>query len=317
MFNKTKKRGILSGFKARLQKNRLGELLVLDGFLSPAELKQALHDSKRSGKPLGKFLVDSDLIESDVLRHTLIEQFSLRVVTALLTIFISFASFGGTKSARAGTVKDVPSLMQVANQSFSSVSQYPSLFGSEEKRSTNLKAFTKWSGMFSRFERSFQRPSDMEVINEFKGKIEGMKGLPLHKMAEQVNNLVNQKRYIVDSRNYGQTDYWATPVEFMKRGGDCEDFAITKYTALRALGVPENRMRLLILQDMQKNIPHAVLIVYTDKGPLLLDNQIKRTVSVNKVSHYKPIFSINRHAWWLHSKPQATVTVVASSAGGR
>ncbi|MEM6780340.1 MAG: transglutaminase-like cysteine peptidase [Pseudomonadota bacterium] len=308
-------RGILSGFKARLQKNRLGELLVLDGFLHPDELKQALKLSKDSNQPLGQFLVEQDLVDVAVIRQTLVEQFTLRFVTAALTVFLSLASFGISKQARAASIKDVPSLMQVANESFAPVSHYPKLFGATEKRSTNLKAFTKWSGMFSRFERSFQKTADQGVINEFKHNLESMRGLSLNKMVVQVNDLVNKQRYIVDSKNYGQTDYWATPVEFLRKGGDCEDFAIAKYTALRALGVPEERLRVVILQDMQKNIPHAVLVVYTDNGPMLLDNQIKRAVKVSSVDHYKPIFSINRHAWWLHSKPKATVTVVASSAG--
>jgi predicted transglutaminase-like cysteine proteinase len=103
-------------------------------------------------------------------------------------------------------------------------------------------------------------------------------------------------------------------MEFMKNGGDCEDFAITKYVSLRALGVPEERMRLVVLQDMQKNIPHAVLVVYTENGPVVLDNQIKRAMPVEKISHYKPIFSINRDSWWLHTKPRGNVTVVASSS---
>ncbi len=315
MGTKRKNRGILSGFKARIQKNRLGELLVLDGFLSPQELKLALQNSKKANKPLGKYLVEQDIIEVEVIRQTLFEQFALRFVTTAVTLFISFASFGVTKQARAGSIKDVPSLMQVANESFAPVSYYPNLFGSQEKRSTNLKAFTKWSGMFARFERSFQSTSDQAVIKEFQQQIAGMRGMPLNKMVAEVNDLVNSKRYIVDSKNYGQTDYWATPVEFLRKGGDCEDFAIAKYTALRALGVPEQRLRVVILQDMQKNIPHAVLVVYTDQGPMLLDNQIKRAVKADSVAHYKPIFSINRDAWWLHSKPKANVTVVASSAG--
>ena len=126
--------------------------------------------------------------------------------------------------------------------------------------------------------------------------------------------MMNAKRYVSDAKNYGQNDYWATPVEFFKRGGDCEDFAIAKYTALKALGVPESRLRIAIVQDMQKNIPHAILIVYTDNGPLILDNQIKSAISASKISHYKPIFSINQDAWWLHTAPKGNVTVVASAA---
>jgi predicted transglutaminase-like cysteine proteinase len=126
--------------------------------------------------------------------------------------------------------------------------------------------------------------------------------------------MMNAKRYVSDSDNYGQTDYWATPIEFFQRGGDCEDYAIAKYTALRMLGVPENRLRIAIVQDMQKNIPHAVLIVYTDQGAMVLDNQIKSTISADNVRHYKPIFSINQDAWWLHTKPKSSITRVASSS---
>jgi len=306
--------GILSGLKARIQKNRLGELLVLNGALSPDQLKSVLRQSKDNSQTLGDFLVSENLVSKSIIRRTLFEQFSLRCVLAFTTLFLSFASFSVSKSARAGSVKDVPSLMQVANASFAPVTHYPQLFGSTEKKSTNLKAFTKWSGMFARFERSFGKQADSKVIQAFKDDISRFHGQSLTKMVTSVNRLINEKRYIIDSKNYGQTDYWATPVEFLRNGGDCEDFAIAKYTALRALGVPEERLRLVILQDMEKNIPHAVLVVYTDKGPMLLDNQIKRTVNVNSVDHYKPIFSINRHAWWLHTKPRATVTVIASSS---
>ncbi len=315
MVAKHSNKGVLSGLKARLHKNRLGELLVQGGHLSPTELKSVLTASKAAGSPLGQFLVQEKIVRKNAIRRTLFEQFALRTVLGATTLFISFASFGGVKNARAASIKDVPSLMKVANASFAPVSHYPKIFGSKEKKSTNLKAFTKWSGMFSRFERSFNSGGDQQIINDIRNKISHMQGQSISSMASQVNNMMNSVQYITDSRNYGQTDYWATPVEFMKRGGDCEDFAIAKYTALRALGVPEERLRVMILQDQQKNVPHAVLIVYTEKGPMLLDNQIKRMVNVNSVKHYKPIFSINQNAWWLHSKPAANVTVVASSSG--
>jgi predicted transglutaminase-like cysteine proteinase len=126
--------------------------------------------------------------------------------------------------------------------------------------------------------------------------------------------MMNKKRYVTDSANYGKSDYWATPIEFFQKGGDCEDFAIAKYTALRALGVPDNRMRIAIVQDQQKNVAHAILIVYTDQGAMILDNQLHAAVKAEKVSHYKPIFSINQNAWWLHTAPKSNVTRVASAA---
>lgn len=309
-------KGVLRGMKIRLHKNRLGELLVLDGFISPDELQHALVVSKHTGKALGQVLVDDDIVDGAVIRQTLIEQFMLRLMMAVLTVFISFAGMGaGTKQAKAGTIKDVPA--RVAFQqaaAYAPMGQYPKLFGSSEKQSRSLTAFTKWTTMFDRFDAALNTNSGQNTINEFKSQIEFLKGLPMNKMVAGVNDIVNRIPYINDSDIYGKSDHWATPMEFIKNGGDCEDFAITKYVALRALGVPEERMRVLVLQDLQKNIPHAILIVYTDNGPVLLDNQIKTVTHLDRVSHYKPIFSINREGWWLHTKPKTNVTVVASSA---
>ncbi len=309
-------KGVLSGFKIRLHKNRLGELLVLDGFISPSELQQALIISKSRGHTLGQVLVADNVVDEAVIRQTLTEQFMLRVMMAFLTIFISFAGMaGGAKNARAGSIKDVPA--RVAFQeaaAYAPIGQHPALFGSSEKSSTSLTAFTKWTDMFSRFDAALNTSGGQQSMNDFKAQIDFLRGLPLNKVLAGVNDIVNRVPYISDQALYGQSDRWATPIEFLKNGGDCEDFAITKYVALRALGVPEERLRILILQDMQKNIPHAVLVVYSDTGPVILDNQIKTVTHVERISHYKPIFSINRDAWWLHTKPRGSVTVVASSS---
>lgn len=299
-----------------MHKNRLGELLVLDGFLSPDELEQALTISKSTGRPLGRVLVDDRVVERDVIRQTLVEQFLLRLMMATLTVFISFAGMaGGAKTARAASIKDVPARVAFQQASaYAPMGQYPKLFGSTEKQSSSLTAFTKWTSMFDKFDAALNTPNGQQSMANFKSQLEFLRGLPMNKVVAGVNEIVNRVPYINDSNIYGQSDYWATPMEFLQNGGDCEDFAITKYVALRALGVPEERMRILVLQDLQKNIPHAILIVYTDNGPVLLDNQIKTVVNADRVSHYKPIFSINRDGWWLHTKPKGNVTVVASAA---
>lgn len=189
---------------------------------------------------------------------------------------------------------------------------YPALMGSREQKDKNLSAFTKWTGMFNRFDRELEKQSNLRLIRDWQQEIDRFQDGSMKTMARRVNDLVNEKRYILDKNNWGKSDYWATPVEFLKRGGDCEDFAIAKYTALRSLGVPEERLRLVIVQDTKKNIPHAVLVVYTKDGAYLLDNQIKRLINAEAKGRYEPIFSINRHAWWLHSKPSGTVVASAN-----
>jgi predicted transglutaminase-like cysteine proteinase len=67
------------------------------------------------------------------------------------------------------------------------------------------------------------------------------------------------------------------------------------------LGVPEERLRVAIVHDNLKNIAHAILIVYTDGGAIILDNQEKSVLDGQRAGRYRPIYSINRTAWWLHT----------------
>jgi len=73
-----------------------------------------------------------------------------------------------------------------------------------------------------------------------------LKRLSSHNLMEkitQVNAIVNRVHYRSDKKQYGTGDYWASPMEFFDNGqGDCEDYAIAKYYALRALGVASNHL---------------------------------------------------------------------------
>jgi predicted transglutaminase-like cysteine proteinase len=306
-----KKPGIITQLKNLLEKNRLGELLVGNGLLTQQQLQLALVRQRDSRAPLGRVLVSEQYITRSALRRALMQQVTLRCMAAALGLFITFSSFGGVKSARADQMRDVPAqmmLVSAANRAFSPMqTAYPALFGSEEQRSGNLQPFTKWSGMFKRFDAAMQTPAGKAIVMQWRHDLTPLENLPLSVMAQRVNDIVNHQRYIGDNRNYGKNDYWATPVEFFTRGGDCEDFAIAKYTALRALGVPEDRLRVAIVHDTEKDLPHAVLVVYTDSAALILDNQSKSVQDSAFLTKYKPIFSINRTAWWLHSTPSSTV----------
>lgn len=313
--NKNSHKGIFTTIKTMLERNRLGELMVRSGTLSPKDLRMALAKQKESGTHLGRVLLNENLISRTDLYKALTQQISLRCLAAMATIVISFSSLG-VKPARAGAgIGDIPAqlhLVSQANAAFGKPASYQPLFGATEKRSANIAPFEKWSAMFARFNAGMNDPQSQHVMNIWKKDLARFEGMPLEQMADRVNNLINQTKYIVDSRNWGKTDYWETPIEFFQRGGDCEDFAITKYVSMRALGVPEERLRVAIVHDNVKDIPHAVLVVYTDHDALILDNQNDEVVSSASTNRYRPLFSINRTAWWLHSAPEST-TVVASA----
>ncbi len=293
--------GFLSRIQNLFQKNKIGEVLVNRGLLSPEQLRYALKQQKITRQNLGKILLSHGLISKGELHTTLMIQGSLRFALALATLTFSLFTLS-PRSAQAQEIKDIPLSIAVNALDITAAQGViqPALFGSGEQRSSDLSAFTKWSAMFDRFQMEVDQPSSQRLIRQWRADLGNLRGRSLMDMVVGVNDLMNHVPYINDSRNWNKSDFWETPIEFLSRGGDCEDFAIAKYASLRALGVPESLMRIAIVKDMQKNIPHAILIVYTTDGPMVLDNQIKSVVSAASILHYKPIFSINRSAWWVH-----------------
>lgn len=175
-----------------------------------------------------------------------------------------------------------------------------SLFGSSERRYTDITAFTKWTGVLKRFKADFGRNLNNPQVRDWMKFIGAQKNASREDKIEAVNRYMNRVQFVDDSRNYGKSDYWATPMEFMANGGDCEDYAIAKYITLRALGFKHDEMRLAIVYDRVMRMPHALLIVYNDGVANVLDNQNPEVIDQADISRYKPIYSISQVAWWRH-----------------
>lgn len=185
---------------------------------------------------------------------------------------------------------------------------YRPLFGTGEIRSSNIALFPKWKGALARYfdERKLAKASCRSTrfnrchLAQWTKFLDGQRNKAPMDQIIAINGYMNQKRYIIDPRNYGVRDYWATPGQFLARNGDCEDYAIAKYMSLRTLGFKGSQLRIVVLKDMNLGLAHAVLVVYHDGKPFVLDNQIKTVVPADKVYHYKPYYSINEKHWWLH-----------------
>ncbi len=188
----------------------------------------------------------------------------------------------------------------------------PKLFGTKETRNPNLKPFPKWTGMLDRFFKkagTVPGSCSSKTFNKchaerWQAFIDQHRGQDPIRQLDAVNSFMNKTRYIVDPINWGVKDYWATPGQFMAKYGDCEDYAIAKYLTLKRLGFDASKMRIVVLHDLNLRVAHAVLAVYTGGDIIILDNQIKKMVEANVIRHYKPIFSINEEAWWLHRSPR-------------
>lgn len=115
-----------------------------------------------------------------------------------------------------------------------------------------------------------------------------------------VNAFFNKWPYRLDEEAYGASDWWATPQEFLKISGDCEDYAIIKYFALRKLGFSPDDLRIVVLKDRIRNIGHAVLAVFLDGEAHILDNVTDMIFPHTKYRHYIPQYSLNETARWSH-----------------
>ncbi len=120
---------------------------------------------------------------------------------------------------------------------------------------------------------------------------------------ERINLLFNRSRYVTDPVQWQAEDYWATPAEFVAvAAGDCEDFALSKYFALRELGMPADKLRVtyvrLLRQGRLEN--HMVLAYYPEAGeePWVLDNLEKRFMPARERPDLTPVYSFNDDRVW-------------------
>jgi len=206
-------------------------------------------------------------------------------------------------------------LLMGPTASFAATKLHPSYFGTNEIRSSNLKAFKKWRTALKRFvkeRKSGKKYSCQDKkfdLCDYQGWMKFLKSIKNQSKLAQVkavNSYMNKAKYITDKSNWGQKDYWASPQQFLSRAGDCEDFAIIKYLSLRMLGFKDKELRVVAVKDLNLKIGHAVLMIVTkDKKTgkpryLMLDNQIKKVVDPKRIKHYQPVFSINQNFWWRH-----------------
>lgn len=97
-------------------------------------------------------------------------------------------------------------------------------------------------------------------------------------------------------------DRWSTARETISRSaGDCEDYAIAKMQALRALGVPDNDLFLTIGQDLAVRQAHAVLLVRVGGHFWVLDNRHDRLIPDDQYRDFMPTLSLRADGkGWLH-----------------
>ena len=171
----------------------------------------------------------------------------------------------------------------------------------------NFNALPKWKRVLSK------APEQVRALNScvsakgcppgsasWQRIIKQAKGQAPMEQLRLVNNFFNKWPYRLDQDAYGTSDWWATPHEFLKISGDCEDYAIIKYFALRELGYSQDELRIVVVKDRIRGIAHAILAVFLQGEAYVLDNVSNTIFPHTKFKHYTPQYSLNEQYRWSH-----------------
>ena len=116
---------LLQTINTHIQRNRLGELLVVMVDFS-SQLKEALRLQRMQGLPLGQILCDSGLIHKSDIQKALALQSAFRVAAAVVNLFCGSSVFV-PRQAAASDIEDVPAAVMLASASAQAGSVYKAI----------------------------------------------------------------------------------------------------------------------------------------------------------------------------------------------
>lgn len=183
------------------------------------------------------------------------------------------------------------------------------LFGTREFTGASLQALPQWRRILDSMaeESAAMTACTADSANCTTAALRSWRELQLHASGrtrkdqlQVVNQFFNRWPYKSDAQAFGRREYWASPSAFMSRSGDCEDYAIAKYFALRQLGFDKEELRIVILYDRIRNVGHAVLAVYGGNEILILDSLSNFITTHTRYRHYIPQYSMNETTRWAH-----------------
>lgn len=144
-----------------------------------------------------------------------------------------------------------------------------------------------------------------------------MPGISPDKKLRYINGFFNNFSSKSDQDIYGTEEYWATPEEFLEhKGGDCEDYAITKYLALRYFNWPAEDMWILIARKHSSKQRHAVLAVRFGAQTFILDNLSRPVYQLvpeqSFLKGFTPLFALNEAGFWFFAGTGAEVAATST-----
>jgi predicted transglutaminase-like cysteine proteinase len=111
----------------------------------------------------------------------------------------------------------------------------------------------------------------------------------------EINRAINLAiKPMSDMAQYGRIDVWSSPLDTFATGaGDCEDYAIAKFVALRMAGVSPDDLRIVIVRDTVRGEDHALAMARLENRWLTLDNRRMAMVEDADLRNSRPLFVID------------------------
>jgi predicted transglutaminase-like cysteine proteinase len=218
-----------------------------------------------------------------------------RVITAVC-LLVSLAWFGPARELRAGTL-DLAMSSEAAGRSAEPFGLFTSLISEGGLRE-------KWLGVERKLD---DERVQLALCDGDRERCVSPAALQLLAIVDagraregrarlgEINRAINLAiRPMTDWAQFGQIDVWSSPLETFSTGaGDCEDYAIAKYVALRLAGVAADDLRLVVLRDTVHGDGHAVTAARLDGHWLMLDNNRMAMVEDTDVRNYRPVFALD------------------------
>jgi len=183
------------------------------------------------------------------------------------------------------------------------------MMGTLEFPSTELSALPQWMRILSRMaeekKKIAQCDADVDACLSpkavaWRAKIQALKSRDRLVQLLEINRFINTWPKKTDGAVFAAVDHWASPLEFLDRSGDSEDFAIAKFFSLRELGFKNKHLRIVIATDILSNRVHAFTSAYHDGKIYVLDNLSDTVLTQDHSKYYVPSYSVNETTRWAH-----------------
>jgi predicted transglutaminase-like cysteine proteinase len=132
----------------------------------------------------------------------------------------------------------------------------------------------------------------------------------------EINRAINLAiRPESDLAQHNEADVWSSPLDtFASGAGDCEDYAIAKFVALRMAGLSSEDIRIVVLRDLLRGEDHAVTLARFDGHWFTLDNRRMAMIEDTGTRNHRPLFVIDDRGVMRYDDPSAANLAIRDPA---